>query len=155
MDGALVIGDQCVVRANPVARAKPARDRHVDSGASGIANAEQGGRGPMAQQSIGTAIEHGGHPNAPLRDPPPPHCIDAAIDGMQPLGLDPPVYGPWAQAQRKQLVPSHHPVLPIGELGKGPIPANAPLFIYFRVNGAFDVHNPIVAAVHRRVGRRA
>jgi hypothetical protein len=107
----------------------------------------------MAQQGIGAAVQHGRHPNAPLRDPPPPHCIDAAVDGMQPLRLDPPVYGSRAQAQRKQLGPSHHAVLPIGELGKGPIPTNAPLSIYFRVNGAFDVHNPIVAAVLRRVGR--
>jgi hypothetical protein len=61
---------------------------------------------------------------------------------MQPLGLHTSVDGTPAEPELEQLIPSHHPVLPIGELGKGPIPANAPFFIYFMVNGAFVAHRP-------------
>ena len=63
---------------------------------------------------------------------------------MQPLRLDPGVYRAPTQPEADELVPGHNPVLPIGELGKGPIAANAPLFSYFMVKGVLAAHCPVV-----------
>jgi hypothetical protein len=74
---------------------------------------------------------------------------------MKPLPGNPRGDRTAAQAKLVELMPGDHPVLPIGELRKRLITATARSCIYFVHEGAFAAHHPIVAAVERRVGRRA
>jgi hypothetical protein len=155
VDGALVVGDRRFVWVDTVVWAKSARDCDVDPTARRIADGKQGGRRPMAQHGPRAACQDGGHPNAPLRDRPPPDRIDAAIDDVQPFRLDPSINRAAPQVELEQLVSSNDPMLPVGEFGNRRLPSRRTSTSYFMVDVRLVAHNPMVAAVRRRVGRRA
>ena len=84
----------------------------------------------MTQDGIRTARQDCGHPNALLRDPPPPKRVDTAIHRVQPLRLHTTVDRAAPKSELDQLIPSHHPVLSIGELDDCSLTPTATLFSY-------------------------